>query len=464
MTTALPLLLVASLSRTTFIGIELIHEEGVTSGIFTVSGIQGDDRRFSRVTRDYDPSYMSVEFLGASHEVPAWGVDTLTGGNGWPRSLMVAIPGLEPGMEVTWSFRAEEFGLFAEKGLWFNWTGGPSPDSVFVSVGSDEGYSVHLDGFTEVSPGVFRSAPAAERAIWLASDADWPEIGRMVLGGALEALSTDPSPDLRDAMIQAGAAGASPEQFLSRARTLISDNLRITDPPGEAALRVRPVQQVLDTRYATPLEAAVLFCAMARLAGHDATLAAARADLPPIPYPIGWNRFLVSVETPEGTLWFEPSAPLCPAGFIEATTPLYILPEGGERPSQLDPEGGNRSYCSERWSIDQADGTFRLVLDCRGGFDMELRERIGGMPVGDELLALSEWFRSSGINLFPTECTHSNFFDLAAPATLALSGVMAPSTGTWCERTPRLEWRSTGDRVVFVNGTPDSGRVLVRSE
>lgn len=464
MNAALILLLAASLSRTTFLGIDLFHEPGLTRGIFTMSGVQGDDRRFSRLTRDYDPSYMSVSFLGASREVPAWGVDTLTGSGGWPRSLMVAIPGLEPGMEVTWTFQAQEFGRNASAGLWFHWTGGAGLDTVRVSVHSDGPYRVHLENFRELRPGTYISTGGGNRAIWLASRGEWGSIGRMVLGEALDALAEPPPPDLREAVIQAGVAGASTESFLARARTLISDSFRMTAPSGEAAVRVRPVQAILDSRYASPLETAVVFCYMARLAGHDALLAAARTERPPFPYPIGWNRFLVRVDTPDGALWFEPSAPLSPAGYIVAPDTLFVLTEGSERVLAVSPNQGHASYCEEDWLLDPVSGTFSLTLDCRGAFDMELRGKLGGMPAEDAVLAVAEWFRVSGIHLFPTECVTGDFFDLSVPATLVVRGVMASARGNWCERAPSLRWSAEGERIVRANGSPISGRVLLKSE
>jgi len=466
MTAGIFLFVAATLSRTVFLDIGLFREQGLTRAVFTVTGLQGDDMRFSRVSQDYDPEYMSVSFLGASSAVPAWGVDTLTGSGGWPRTLMVAMPGIEPGTEVTWSFSAEEFGSNAGKGFWWNWRGTPGPDSVRVSVHASQEYLVHLRGFTETAPGVFVSNSQDIRAIWFGSPSNWRETGEMVMGEALAVLSPGATfpPDLTEAVIQAGAAGASADLFLGRARTLISDNFRVISPRGEAALRVRPLQSILDTRYATPLETALLFCAMARRAGHQARLAAARSDLPPFPYPIGWNRFLVRVDTPDGALWFEPSAPLSPAGYVESSDTLFVLVEGMDQILRIDPNRGTGNLCRENWTLNPEAGTFRLVLDCRGGFDRELRERLGGMPSQDAVLALSEWFRGSGINLFPTSCATSDLFDLATPATLEVNGVFSVSPSPVYERVPELSWQSRGERVVEVNGSPVQGKDLLRIE
>lgn len=466
MTTGILLFVAATLSRTAFLDIGLAREQGITRAVFTVTGVQGDDMRFSRVSQDFDPGYMSVTFLGASRDIPAWGVDTLTGTGGWPRTIMVAMPGIEPGTAVTWAFSAEEFGQNAAKGFWWNWRGTPGPDSVRVSVRSSEEYDVHLQGFTQTEPGVFVSCPGETRAIWFGSPSDWRVMGDMVMGGALSVLSAaEPvPPDLTEAVIQAGAAGASADLFLARARTLISDNIRVISPRGEAALRVRPLQAILDTRYATPLEMAVLFCAMARRAGHEALLAAARSDLPPFPYPIGWNRFLVRVDTPDGALWFEPSAPLSPAGYVDSSDTLFVLVEGMDRVLTIDPNPGTGNLCREVWIIEPARGAFALTIDSRGGFDRELRERLGGMPPRDILLAVSDWFRVSGIHLYPTSCAPSDYFDLATPATLKVSGVLALSPSPVYERVPELLWLSPGERVVEVNGSPVQGKVLLRIE
>lgn len=466
MTAAILLCVAASLSRTLLLDIELFREDGLTRAVFTVTGLQGDDMRFSRVSQDYDPDYMTVEFLGASRFVPEWGVDTLSGPAGWPRTLMVAMPGIEPGAEVTWSFSAEEHGRNAGNGFWWHWSGAPGPDSVRVRVHSPQEYLVHLQGFTRAEPGTFVSGPEETRSIWLASPADWSGVVEMVLGDALQVLSSgDPfPPDLTEAVIQAGAAGASSELFLGRARTLISDNIRVTSPRGEAALRSRPLQAILDSRYASPLETAVLFCAMARRAGYDARLAAARSDLPPFPYPIGWNRFLVRVDTPDGTQWFEPSAPLSPAGYVETSDTLFVLAEGGDRVLEIDPNPGTGNLCRESWTMDPSRGEFTLTIDARGGFDRELRERLGGLPPRDALLALSDWFRLSGIHFFPTSCVTSDYFDLAVPASLSADGVFSQSPPPVYEVIPDLLWRSRGERVVEVNGSQVQGRVLHRLE
>jgi hypothetical protein len=447
----------------TSLEIDLKREPGLTSGVFTVTGLQGDDRRFSRVSRDYDPAYMSVEFLGASREVPVWGLDTLSGSGGWPSSIVAAIPGLEPGMEVRWSFAAAEFGRLAEEGFWFHWTGGTGgPDSVIVRVESREPRLIHTEGFTETGPGVFVSRGGVDREIWIATPSDWPAVDSLVLHDALEVLASDSiPPDLREAVIQSGAQGTG--RFLVRARTLISDNIRTVEPVGEAALEVRPVQEILDSRRANPLEAAVLFCAMARLAGHEAVIGAAREDRPPFPYPVGWRRFLVRVETPDGAQWFEPSAPLTPAGHIRGDDTLFVLLENAVRLIALEP-GAGEDYCREEWTVDPAAGRFTLLLDCRGSFDTELRGRLGGMPEEDAVLALSEWFRESGIHFFPESCSTSDFFDLSTPAVLEAGGILAPSRGAWRERTPRLEWSFQGSPEVVVNGEPIQGRALLKNE
>lgn len=454
MTVSLILILAASLSRTARMDIELYREPGLTRGVFTVTGVQGEDRRFSRVRRNYDPEYMSVSFLGASIELPPWAVDTLSGSDGWPRALTVAVPGLDPGMTVRWTFMAEEFGRLAERGFWFHWEGGSRPDTVSVSIHSFEEYRVHAPGFDETAPGVFLSAGRDRKEIWIGTPGTWRGVAEAVMEEAFRVLAGDSPPDLREAVIQAGAAGASPDAFLARARTLVSDNFRITAPSGERALLVRPLQRILDARYANPLEAAVLFCAMARYAGHDALLAAAREERPPFPYPVGWRRFLVRVSTPDGALWFEPSAPLSPAGYIEAEDTLFVLLEGRNDLLALPPSRESVNYCLEEWEIDNLRGAFTLRLDCRGGFDRELRERLGGIPEADAILVVSEWFRVSGIHFFPIDLTSSDFFDLAAPARLEVSGILAPGSGPWRERVPGLTWRASGDRRVLVNGVP----------
>ena len=116
--------LTSSPSRYTSVEVDIQWNGSEKVTTVAYSALAGDDGRFLRVSRDFDPDYMEVELLdtgygfpGAERDVPEWAVDTLTGSEGWPRALVVAFPGLRSGMTLHWTFRVRDSGVFSGQGL-----------------------------------------------------------------------------------------------------------------------------------------------------------------------------------------------------------------------------------------------------------------------------------------------------------------------------------------------------------
>ena len=408
----------------------------------------GDDGRFLRVSRNYNPEWMEVEFLhgsygfnGAEREIPEWAVDTLTGSTGWPRALVAAFPGLRPGMSLRWGFREQNSGIFSNRGLFYTYMADHEPDTIIVRCEDAPGLSAWVTGFEEsLEDGmrVFTSTGEDYRELWLSTATNWTEVESILLGSALEA-SIETPPDLREASIEAGAAGALPRMRVSRGRVLITESMQLLPfPGGDAGFIVRPVQEILDTRSATPMEAATLLSAMCRVMGIDAAVIPATDILPPIPSPLGFFRAFILAD---GILE-EPSEYLSPAGWVDTQDTLWLLLPGGtiaELPPKMEME-----QCMETWCISPEDGRFTVQVTAKGGFDRELRRRLAGLSHEEMLLKVSDWFRSSEIYFFPDSVVISDFYDLTEPAAMEATGFIRASRGTWIERKPSLNWNRSG--------------------
>ncbi len=449
----LSLSVISETSRYTSVEVNIEWNGYEKETMVSYAATAGDDGRFLRVTRDYDPEYMEVELLeavygfpGSLREVPEWAVDTLTGSVGWPRAKVAAFPGLRPGMEIRWTWRIRDHGVFSSRGLFYTYIAGAEPDTIIVRCENQEGLSSFCIGFEESMENdimVFKSMNEDYRELWLSTAPDWAAVESILLGSSRESALETP-PDLREASIEAGAAGALPRMRISRGRVLITESMQLLPfPGGDAGFAVRPIQEILDTRRATPMEAATLLSSMCRVMGIDAPVVTATDILPPIPSPLGFYRAFVLAE---GTLE-EPSEYLSPAGWIDTRDTLWLLLPGGilaELPPRVESE-----HCSETWSFFPDQGRFALEVTAEGGFDRELRRRLAGLENHELLLRASEWFRASGIYFYPDSVSLSDFYDLTEQASMTASGIMAGSRGTWVERAPSLNWNRSGtvDRI-----------------
>ncbi len=440
--------ILASPSRYTSVDVEINWNGSVKETTVSYRAIAGDDGRFLRVTRDYDPEYMEIEVLnstygfpGQSRNVPEWAVDTLTGGEGWPLALVVAFPGLRPGMTMEWTFRVHDRGQLAGNGLFYTYIAGEEPDTITVSCENIANLAVGSLGFnesTERNRRIFTSVNEECKELWISTASGWGEVQDILLESSRSSAMETP-PDLREAAIEAGAAGALPKMRVSRGRILITESMQLLPfPGGDAGFSVRSLQEILDSRRATPIEAATLLSAMCRVMSIEAPVVPATDILPLVPSPLGFYRSFILVD---GELE-EPSEYLSPAGWVDAPDTLWLLLPGGvlaEMPPLEESE-----QCIEIWDISPSNGVFTLTVETEGGFDRELRRKLAGLDTEDILLAISEWFRSSHIYFYPQTVQLSDLFDLTEPAWIIVNGFFPAADDIWIETAPSLNWNREG--------------------
>ncbi|OPX30172.1 MAG: hypothetical protein B1H09_05385, partial [Gemmatimonadaceae bacterium 4484_173] len=78
------------------------------------------------------------------------------------------------------------------------------------------------------------------------------------------------------------------------------------------------------------------------------------------------------------------------------------------------------------------------------------------------VLAVSEWFRGSGIYFYPLSVQQSDLFDLTQPAEITVSGVLAPADGNWIEVAPSLNWSRDGVVARNYTGVQLENGILTR--
>ncbi len=435
-------------SRYTSVDVEINWDGVVKETTVSYSAIAGDDGRFLRVTRDFDPEYMEIEvihstygFPGQPRDVPEWAVDTLTGSEGWPLAIVVAFPGLRPGMTMEWSFRVREAGVMSGSGLFYTYIAGSEPDTIIVSCPDVDDLAVGSVGFTETAGRnrrVFTSVNEEYKELWLSTASNWGEVQDILLEPS-RISSLETPPDLREAAIEAGAAGALPRMRVSRGRVLITESLQLLPfPGGDAGFAVRSLQEILDSRRATPIEAATLLSAMCRVMSIEAPVIPATDILPLVPSPLGFYRSFILVD---GELE-EPSEYLSPAGWVDAEDTLWLLLPGGvlaEMPPLMESDTG-----LEIWDISPSDGEFTLTIQTVGGFDRELRRKLAGMNNEEILLTVADWFLVSSIYYYPQSVQLSDLFDLTEDAWIIVEGIIPPAGEQWIETAPSLNWSREG--------------------
>ncbi|PIE52078.1 hypothetical protein CSA37_08465 [Candidatus Fermentibacteria bacterium] len=453
-------------SRYTSVEVDIEWNGTVKETTVAYTASAGDDGRFLQVKRDFDPDYMEVELLhaeygfeGALRSVPDWAVKTLTGSEGWPGALVVAFPGLRPGMEMEWTFRIRDEGRLSSAGLFYTYIAGREPAAIEVRCPDAEGLSFRQSGFVCSSRGdrrVFVSNDQNYRELWISTAESWEEVGNLLLESSRASAEETP-PDLREAAIEAGAAGALPQMRISRGRVLITESMQLLPfPGGDAGFSVRSIQEILDSRRATPMEAATLLSAMCRVMGIDAPVVPATDILPPIPSPLGFNRAFILAE---GNLE-EPGEYLSPAGWVDMQDTLWLLLPGGIL-GELPPETLADS-CGEEWEIFPDQGLFTLTVTAFGGFDRELRRKMAGRDANSLLLAAGEWFRASGIHFVPSSVHISDLYDLAEAASITVTGTFPEAEECWLEEEPILKWNRVGTVERTFTGVTREGGVLSR--
>ncbi len=429
--------------------------------VLSVRGLAGDDGRFLRNRFDFNPDYQSLELLDAGfgfpgaewREPPDWAIDTLSGGTGHPRSLAVALPGLLPGMEVTYMLETRDWSASYARGPWLLFDPQDLPDiEVYSAVLESSGPGLAYAGegyFGSSGPPrgcLVLTAEHPSDVLWIAPEGTWSELACAILARADSVCSAPRPLDVRDAVIEAAAAGADPFMAAERARTLLTESFVVLDnPAGWGRFHVSDLQTILDRRTATPMEMAVLMKVICEELGLETEILPVSSVEPLLPLPAGWNRFLVRIsEGEEGrSMLLEPSARLVQSGYVYAPDTLYILSRKEGRILRRPPNNAMENMCRESWTIDPWQGTFSLELDCRGYFDMVLRRKFAGLARSGLPAALSAWIWRGGVVLVPDSVILSDLYDLSEPATLSATGRLTTSGGgeePFFIRSPFLLW------------------------
>jgi hypothetical protein len=426
--------------------------------LLSVRGLAGDDGRLLRNRFDFNPDYQSLVLLDAGfgfpgaprREPPEWAVDTLSGGGGHPRSLAVALPGLLPGMEVTYLLETRDWSPVWATGPWLLFDPADLPDiEIFSAVLESSGPALDYSGegyhgSTVSSRRLTLTAEHPSDILWAAAERSWNELATAILARADSVSSAPRPPDLRGAVIEAAAAGADPMMAADRARTLLTESFVVLEnPPGWGIFSVSDLQMILDRRTATPLEMAVLLEVISEELGLEAEILPVSSVEPLLPLPAGWTRFLVRITDGTGrSMLLEPSARLVQSGYIHAPDTLYILSSKEGRILLRPPNTAMENMCREFWTIDPGMGTFTLELDCRGYFDMVLRRKFAGLAVSELPAALSAWIWRGGVVLVPDSVFLSDLYDLSEPATLYAKGRLttAGTDAPFFIRSPSLVW------------------------
>lgn len=456
-----------------------------------ICGIQGDDRLLSRIAHGFNPHIQSIELEEAvfgfpgmeSGHIPEWAVDTLSGSGGWQRSHVVAFPALRPGMEISYRILIRDWSKSWEEGPWAVLdpsVKGIFPDSCCFSVQGDIPDDIAWSGqdYTEIviDNGFMYTCSDSAGKLWITHFRSFEDLYASILFPVNDILNRPHPPDLREAALQTTSAGADEWSQVRRARSLICNSmgLRVSER-GVSGFEIRNLQEILDSRDGTPLELAALFTAICHELGLQAYILPATELCPLQPVPCGWTRYLVRTDTDDGRSWLvEPGAYLTPAFFIEKPETLYVLDKGLLLTHA--PNSGAENSLNEEWSLNAGTGGFRLLINCRGRFDMLLRRKFAGLTEDEMILVLSEWSWKSGRAVVPDSISISDPFDLAQPASLFASGKWAapPENSEYCDILPMLSWDETEiisgnlKRIWNLEGCvsalSDSALILVKTE
>lgn len=428
--------------------------------IIEIRGIQGSDRLLSRIAHGFNPHIQSIELEEAifgypgmeSGHIPEWAVDTLSGSGGWPRSHVVAYPALRPGMEIRYRILIKDWSE--------NWAEGPwavlapsvrgiLPDSCCFSVQGDisDDPAWSGQGYTErvIDDGFMYTCSDSAGKLWFTPFRSFEDLYNCMMIPVNNILNRPHPPDLREAALQTTSAGADGWSQVRRARSLVCNSMGLrASEKGISDFEIRSLQEILDSRDGTSLELAALFTAMCHELGLQAYILPATELQHSLPVPQGWTRYFVRISTDDGRSWLvEPSAYLTPAFFIFKPDTLYVLDKGAIL--TLAPNSGAENSLIEEWSINPQTGTFRLLINCRGRFDMLLRRKFAGLTEKEMILVLSEWSWRSGRLVVPDSISITDPFDLTQHASLFASGRWsAPAENSeYCDILPMLSWGGT---------------------
>ncbi|MBD3279016.1 MAG: hypothetical protein GF388_12010 [Candidatus Aegiribacteria sp.] len=433
-------------------------------------GTQGDDRVLSRIARGFDPEVQNVQIVRAAfgsspdecRDVPDWAVDTLGSTGTWPRTLVVAFPALNPGMSVEYEVRISDWSENWRQGPWAVLSPrlkGIRPDTCQFTITFDDLDELNWSGrgYTVDEHGNTVTFLASDSAGTVAISPFGSYLGLMnfLLSDADSILSLPYPPDLREAALQATSAGALQKAQALRTRTLLCNSIAPSDDmTGNGLEHVRPIQDILDSRSANPLETAMVFTAICRSLGMEASILPASETRMPVPVPQQWDRFLVEIVTDQGDIFtLEPSSYLAEAQFVYRPDTLYVIRNG--LIETMQPNTPSENLLFEEWTLDLETGLFRLELECSGWFDMNLRRRTAGLSDEEVVLRFAQWSWLSGRTLVPDSVVLSDPFRLDEPAWAQVLGSAWEKAGSGenCRLLPVLVWSVPSGVEVSVSRT-----------
>lgn len=429
---------------------EIELSESADSLVRTVKVVTAADGETTarRVCWPYDPAWQSVEVLEAAQRgpdggwkpLPDWSQERLDGFDGYPMSLQIAFTGLQEGDSLRWSVRRTEWGRRAEAGPWLVLPPQTRMDSVRVAVKRGAAARYSGDGWRgDVLDGdlVLTASGRSADTLWVSSLQSWTALADLVLAELPASDSTLP-PDLREAALQATAAGADPYSQLCLARTLLTESFSIDHRPSPPRTWiVRDAQAILDSRRARRLEMAVLLRAICLVLGMEAEVLPATEYRPGLPVPAGWNVFLVRASMGRRSWTVDPSGTLAQADYLEGGRRLWMLRGEADRVVRLG-DGSTGSLCRESWRLRPKEGDFSLTLYCRGGYDAAVRGRLAGLEGSEREAAMTLWLWQSGAGcVADTVCT-SDLYRLDVPVEVSVEGRLVTEDGLLL--LPGIDW------------------------
>jgi len=426
-------------STVSFYSVSISLQRDTLHRTIKIRGIQGSDRLLSRLTRGFNPETQLISLEravfgfpeGDSGPIPEWAVDTLTGSGGWQLALVTAFPALREGMTIDYRIVISDYSGNWESGIWAVLSPsfkGIRPDTSRFTVSGDmlEDLFWHGTGYDILEAGekVVFTATDSSGLLVISPFRTFGELGDFMMQETSVILDSSYPLDLREAALQATSAGAYQYAQSARARSLLCNSINPSSiVNGREVHSVHSLQEILDLRRGTALEITLVFAAMCRELGMQADIIPASSIDYGIPVPEGWNRFLVRLTSEDGESWLmEPSAYLTSASYINRPDTLYVIENCSIR--TMAPNTPEENRLMEDWSINPFEGTFNLVIECSGWYDMMLRRRVAGLSREELILTISEWTWLSGRTVIPDSLTLSDPFDLGTNMKLLVYGKM----------------------------------------
>ncbi len=428
------LLAASAVSGAAFLGMDVEVSDGDLVTMLTVDGYTA-----RRYPVPFDPDLMEVRLIdawvgapdGGRIELPAWAVDTLSEVSGMPLAIVVAFPGL-PGRGGFLRVEIRDSSGMWDDGPWFDFTVPDWADSVrLVFHGLDGEPSWDGDGYSFSMTGdeaVFEGDSSSGR-LTVSGFESWESLYGY-LSESFDARSADSLPlSIREAGLEAAAAGADEAIVVARLRTLICNSFTLQFPGHPSRfLDVDSLDELMRSRSADRLELALVASSVLGALDIETDLLFGSSDPAPVPVPTDWDRPLLSVRLSDGrSILVDPSAFLNSAFHIPGRESLMLLGPGRDRLLE-PPAGGPEDFWRETWDI-APDGAFSLSVSTGGAADSLLRHRLAGLDGPAAAAALALWIFQGGEVVSIGSMETSDLFDLSSGASIEAAGSLASAMG-----------------------------------